>query len=157
MREASMKDITKFFECKRLALVGVSRKSLHFSRAVMKEFLAAGYDVVPVNPQATDIDGHKCFARLAEIDPPVEAALLLTGSPQETNKTMRECREAGIRNIWIYKNVHDGAEHEKARELYRSQSSALIEGYCPLMFLPGTNFFHRAHGFLVKLVGHYPL
>ena len=70
---------------------------------------------------------------------------------------MRECREAGIRNIWIYKDVHDSAEHEKARELYRSQSSALIEGYCPLMFLPGTNFFHRAHGFLVKLVGHYPL
>jgi len=157
MREASMKDITKFLEYKRVALVGVSRKRAHFSQVVMREFLAAGYDAVPVNPQAAEIEGRKCFARVADIVPPTQAALLLTGTPQTTDHAVRECREADIRNIWVYKDVHEGVEHEKAMELCRSRGFILIEGYCPLMFLPGAKFFHRAHGFFVKLVGHYPL
>jgi len=157
MREASLKDITKFLECKRVALVGVSRKRMHYSRIVLKEFLAAGYDPVTVNPHTPDIDGRRCFAALADIAPPVEAALLLLGTAEATDRAVRECQQAGIRRIWIYKNVHDRAEHEKAMESCRRQNFILIEGYCPLMFLPRANFIHRAHGFFVKLTGNYPL
>ena len=100
-----MEDITKFLECKRVAFVGVSRDPQHFSRALFREFLAKGYDPVPVNPQATEIEGRKCFARLSDITPPVEAALLMTGAPDATDQAVRECRQADIRNIWIYKSV----------------------------------------------------
>ena len=84
MREASLDDITKFLDCKRVAFVGVSRNSQHFSRLLFREFLAKGYDPVPVNPQAANIDGRQCFARIADVNPPVEAALLMTGAPEAT-------------------------------------------------------------------------
>ena len=138
-------------------MVGVSRDQRHFSRLVMREFLAAGYDAIPVNPQATEIEGHRCFARLGEVTPPVDAALLLTGASDTTYQAIRECHEANIRNIWIYKSLHNGPDHEREVEHGRSQRHANVEGYCPLMFLPRPQLVHRVHRFLVKVAGHYPL
>jgi predicted CoA-binding protein len=157
MREASLEDITKFLECKRVAFVGVARDPKHFSRALFREFVAKGYDPVPVNPQAAEIEGCECFARVSEITPPVEAALLLTGAPDATDHAVRACSEADIRNIWIYKIVRDSKDHEQAMEFSRARGTAVVEGYCPFMFLPHPALFHRVHRFIMKVAGNYPL
>jgi len=157
MREASLEDITKFLECKRIALVGVSRKPQHFSRALMREFIAKGYDPVPVNPQATEIEGRMCSARLADVSPAVEAALLLTGAPETTDQALRDCHAAGVQRIWIYRQVHDGQSHEKTLDSCRARGTAVIEGYCPMMFLPRPGWVHRVHRLLMKVSGSYPL
>ncbi len=157
MREASLEDITKFLECKRVAFVGVSRDPQHFSRSLLREFLAKGYDPLPVNPQATEIDGRRCFARVSDITPPVEAALLMTGAPEATGQAVRECTQAEICNICIYKVVHDGDNHERAMEFCRQRGTAVVEGYCPFMFLPHPGLVHRVHRFLMKVAGNYPL
>jgi len=39
-----------------------------------------GYDAVPVNPKPTEIDGVPCYARLQEIQPPVQGALVMVKS-----------------------------------------------------------------------------
>jgi len=157
MPDASLEDITKFLECKRLAFVGVSRDPKHFSRALLREFVAKGYHPVPVNPQTAEIEGRKCFARISEITPPVEAALLLTGAPDATDDAVRECNEAGVRNIWVYKDFRNNQDHEQAMEFARSHGSAVVEGYCPFMFLPHPALFHRIHRFITKVAGSYPL
>jgi hypothetical protein len=38
----------------------------------------------------------------------------------------------------------------------RKQGMHVVEGHCPFMFLPKTPFFHRVHGFILKLTGGYP-
>ena len=157
MREASMEDITKFLGCKRVAFVGASRNPRHFSRALLREFMAKGYDPVPVNPEATEIEGCKCFAHLSEITPPVEAALLMTGAPEATEQAVRECQKAAIRRIWIYKSLRGSENHEQAMESCRAQGTAIVEGYCPFMFLPQPGLVHRVHRFLSKVGGSYPL
>ena len=54
----SLQQIHDFLELKRFAVVGVSRQPQDFSRAVLKEFLARGFEAVPVNPDADEIDGQ---------------------------------------------------------------------------------------------------
>lgn len=157
MQDASLEDITKFLACKRVALVGVSRKPHHFSRALLGEFLAKGYDAVPVNPNAAEIDGHKCFARVTEITPPVEAALLLTGTSDATVQAVRECSEADVHHIWVYKPVKNGKDDTQSLEFCRLRGAALIEGHCPFMFLPHPALIHRVHRFVSRVSGHYPL
>jgi len=157
MVDASLEDITKFLACKRVALLGVSRKPQHFSRALLSEFLAKGYDVVPVNPNATEIAERKCFAHVSEITPPVEAALLLTGKSEVTNLALRECNEAGVRHIWIYRCTEDSEDHSHLLEDCQRRGAALIEGQCPFMYLPHPAFIHRAHRFVSKMVGSYPV
>lgn len=157
MLDASLEDITKFLACKRVALLGVSRKPQHFSRALLSEFLEKGYDAIPVNPHATEIAGHRCFAHVGEIAPPVEAVLLLTGESEVTNLALRECNEAGIALIWIYKRISNSEVHIQALEACQKRGAALIEGQCPFMYLPHPAFIHRAHRFVSKMVGSYPV
>jgi hypothetical protein len=156
MPDASLEDIREFLGAKRLAVVGVSRDATHFSRAVFREFVAQGYDAVPVNPQAEEIEGRRCFPRIADVAPAVEAALLMTPAAA-TDQALNECNEADIRKIWMYKALPNQEAHEHAVEFCRLRGSAVIEGYCPLMFLPHPQLFHRLHRWCMKVVGSYPL
>jgi hypothetical protein len=156
MKDGSLEDIKEFLATKRLAIVGVSRDPRHFSRGLFREFLAQGYDAVPVNPQAKEIEGRACVAGVADITPPVEAALLMTPAAT-TDQALRECHQAAVKQIWIYRTRRDGEAHERAVESCRKRGSTVIEGYCPFMFLPSPVFFHRVHRFFMKVAGSYPL
>jgi hypothetical protein len=87
----------------------------------------------------------------------VDAALLMTSAPEATDQAVRECQQAAILNIWIYKSVNDGGGHEHSVEACRLRGSAVVEGYCPFMFLPHPSLVHRVHRFFMKVSGNYPL
>jgi predicted CoA-binding protein len=141
------KTIDDFLGVKRLAVVGVSRKPKDFTRSLFRELRLRGYDVVPVHPEASEMDGVPAVARVAEVSPPVEGALLLT-SPAVTGQVVRECQEAGIRRIWMYRAV--------GVEFCETNGMSVVAGECPFMFLPGSGFPHNFHGFCKKMLGSYP-
>jgi predicted CoA-binding protein len=147
--------INEFLKVKRFAMVGVSHDPEDFSRRLYDELSRRGYDVVPVNPLAEHIDGKPCLARVQDIRPPVTSALLMTPHAA-TNQVLRDCADAGITLVWIYgisgvKNVS-----ESALNICAETGIKVVSGYCPFMFFHGTAFFHRLHGFALKLTGSYP-
>jgi uncharacterized protein len=152
---SSMQVIEDFLGQKRLAVVGVSRQPKDFSLALFREFRKRGYDAVPVNPEAEQIDEQPCFARLQSIDPPVDAALLMT-SPAATDAVVRDCAEAGIKRVWMYRAGGAGAVSPEAVKFCEEQGIDVIPGECPFMFFPGGSWFHRAHGWVRKITGAYP-
>jgi len=143
-------DIDDFLKQKRLALVGVSRTETDFTRLLFREFVRRGYDAVPVNPASEAIDGRPCFHRVQDITPPVDGVLLLT-SPAKTESVVLDCAEAGISRIWMYRSVGKGAVSRRAVGFCKSKGLRVIPGYCPYMFWKDVPFFHRLHGFFVKL------
>ena len=155
MTSTSRAQIDDFLSRKRLALVGVSRNPQDFTRSLYREFLRRGYDAVPVNPNVSEMEGRPCFARLREVTPPVEGALLLT-SPAVTDQVVHECAEAGINRVWMHRGAGIGAATRGAVEFCQSQGIKVIPGECPFMFFPNTAVFHRLHGFVRKIVGQYP-
>lgn len=148
-------DIDSFLGHGRLAMVGVSRDPRHFSRYLLKELCTRGYDVVPVNPAAQEIDGRPCVPNVKSIEPPVEAALLMT-PPSETIKVVDDCADAGIHEIWMHRGGGQGSVSQVAVALCREKGIRVVEGECPFMFLPNTQFPHRVHGLIRKLVGSFP-
>jgi len=147
--------IEDFLGQKRFAIVGVSRRPKAFSRAVLREFRERGYDAVPVNPEAREMDGKPCFARLQEIQPPVGGALLMT-PPALTDKVVRDCAEAGVKRVWMYRATGQGAVSADAVKFCEANGIAVIAGECPMMFLQGGAWFHRLHGWVKKIAGSYP-
>jgi uncharacterized protein len=147
--------IDDFLGRKRLAVVGVSRNPQDFTRSMFREFRRRGYDVVPVNPNVRDVEGLACFARIQEITPPVEGALLLT-SPALTDQVVHDCAEAGITRIWMHRGAGLGAVSRSAVEFCKAQGMAVVPGECPFMFFPNTGSVHRFHGFIKKITGRYP-
>jgi len=149
------KSIDEFLGSKRLAVVGVSRTANDFTRLLFRELQSRGYDLVPVNPAVTEVEGIPALPRVADVSPPVEGALLFT-PPAATGDVVRECQQAGIRRIWMYRAVGAGAVNPEAVQFCESNGMSVVAGACPYMFLPKIGFPHNFHGFCMKLVGRYP-
>jgi len=120
-----------------------------------KEFCRRGYDVVPVNPNAAELQGRRSFARIQEIQPPVDAVLLMT-SPEVTDILVKDCAEAGIRRIWMHRATGQGSVSAKAIDFCQLQGIDVVPGECPFMFLPNAAAYHRFHGLIRKITGRYP-
>ncbi|MBZ5724847.1 MAG: CoA-binding protein [Acidobacteriia bacterium] len=148
-------DIEEFLGRKRLAVVGVSRDPKGFTRAMFRELLRCGYDAVPVTPNVSEVEGIPTFAHVQDVAPAAEAALLMT-KPAVTDAVVRDCAQAGIRSIWMYRGTGAGAVSPAAVDFCRESGARVIAGKCPFMFLNDTHWLHRAHGFCRKLLGRYP-
>lgn len=147
--------IQDFLAVKRIAMIGVSRQSNDFSRMLFAEFQKRGYDIVPINPNTEEINGVRCFARLQDATPPVEAALLMTPA-NVTAQAVRDCVAAGVRRVWMYRGVTQGAVSAEALAVCAEHGIEPVAGECPFMFLPGGNFVHGFHGWWRRLRGAYP-
>jgi hypothetical protein len=152
---ACLELIEEFLAQKRIAMVGVSRNPQSFNAQLFEAFRRRGYDMVPVKPNVGAIVGVRSFARVQDVRPPVYAALLMT-PPEVTERVVRDCAEAGVHQVWMYRGVGRGAVSEKAIEYCTQHGIEVIPGECPYMFFPGTEFIHRAHGFIRKVMRHYP-
>jgi predicted CoA-binding protein len=151
----ALKTIEDFLAQKRIAMVGVSREPRSFSVSLFEELCRRGYDVIPVNPNTPNVQGRRCFARLQDIQPPVDTALLMTPF-STTDEVVKDCAEAGIRRIWMYRAAGKGAVSPTAIQFCRDRGIEVVPGECPYMFLPGADSIHRLHGFFRKITGRYP-
>jgi len=152
---SSLEAIRDFLAQKRIAMVGVSREPRSFSGALFEELCRRGYDVVPVNPKTPNVLGHRCFARVQDIQPPVDAALLMTSSAA-TENVVWDCAQAGIRRVWMYRAAGKGAVNPKAVAFCLEHGMNVIPGECPFMFLTHSSGIHHIHGIWRKITGRYP-
>jgi len=153
--QASLDVITDFLAHKRMAMAGISRDPANFSMKLFEELIRCGYDVVPVNPNCGEVGGRRCFGRVQDVEPPVEAVLLMT-PPEITEAVVRDCFDAGVRTVWMHRATGRGSVSPKAVQYCEDRGIRVIPGECPLMFLPGSAAFHRFHGFVRKITGRYP-
>jgi predicted CoA-binding protein len=147
--------IDDFLAQHRFAIIGVSRNPRDFSRVLFREFLGRGYDVVPIHPQAGEMDGRECAASLAAVTPPVDSVLLMT-PPSVTEALAQEFPAAGVRRVWMYRAAGAGAVSPNAVVFCEGNGIDVVPGECPMMFLPGTPWFHRMHGLIRRIAGSYP-
>ncbi len=150
----SLNTIQEFLAQKRFAMVGLSRDPKHFSGYLFRDLVKRGYDVVPVNSQASELFGSRCFADVRDIHPPLDSVLLMTPA-SATETVVRECAEAGIRRIWMYRATGEGSVSPAAVEFCRNHGIDVVAGECPFMFLP-KNGFHKIHGLIRRISGSYP-
>lgn len=147
--------IQKFLRQKRIAMIGISSDPKNFSVHLFEEMRRRGYDMVPVNPKMAEAAGRRCFGRVQDIQPPVEAAVLMT-SPKVTDRVVRDCADAGITLVWMYRAGGQGSVSGAAVQYCSEHGIQAIAGECPLMFMPNSGTVHRAHGWIRKITGRYP-
>ncbi|HEV2495239.1 MAG TPA: CoA-binding protein [Terriglobia bacterium] len=155
MATTTRSEIDDFLAQKRLAMVGVSKDPKDFSRGLFRDLRRRGYDMVPVNPGIAEVEGARCFPRLQDVTPPVDGALVMTPAAK-SEQVARDCAEAGIARVWLHRGVGTGAVSQAAVDFCQQRGMHLVAGFCPYMFLPETEFFHRLHGVFMRLTGGYP-
>ena len=139
---------TSFLQCKRIAVTGVSRAPKgHGSNAVYKRLRERGYEVFAVNPNADEVEGDPCYHRLRDIPGGVDAVVMAT-KPEAVEETMRECVDLGITKAWMHRALGAGSVNTVATRFGREHGVTVIDGGCPLMFEPTTDFGHK----IIKLM-----
>lgn len=147
--------IERFLKGKRIALVGVSRHSDDFSRAVYAELIQRGYEVIPVRPDLDAIDGVRAYPRLQDVPGKLDGAILMT-APQVTARIVRDCAAAQVPRVWMHRGIGRGAVDLGAVRFCKAHSIEVIAGECPLMFLPNAAGVHKFHATLKRAAGTYP-
>lgn len=80
-----------FFNPKSVAVIGASRNPKKFGNVILNNFLS-GFTgkVFPVNPNADEINGHKCFHSVSEIKEPIDLAVISIPAPL-VPAALKEC------------------------------------------------------------------
>ena len=143
--------INNFLACSKIAVVGVSRSGKKFGNSVLKELRKKGYSVFPINANAIEIEGEKCFGRVSQLPEKVDGVVVVV-SPNESVKILKDAESAGIKNIWL----QQGSESAEAVDFCNDNCINVVYGHCILMFVEPAEFFHRAHRWINGLTGKLP-
>ncbi len=145
-----------FLSGSRIAVTGVSRNPQgHGSNAVYQRLRDRGYEVYAVNPNAEEVEGDRCYRDIGSL--PVEVDGVVIGTrPERALETMQQCADAGIARVWMHRAFGDGSVSADATEYGRSRGIEVIDGGCPLMFGPASDFGHRCMKPVLTWTGAVP-
>ncbi|MGA2296569.1 MAG: CoA-binding protein [FCB group bacterium] len=147
----SAQSIKTFFEQPLIAVIGVSRQPLKFSNGVYHILKEKGLNVIPVNPNVSEIDGDICYDNITTLPFEIPAALILTPASR-TDDVVKQAIAKGVKHIWI----QNRAETQSAIDLALKNGIDIIYKQCILMFAEPVKSIHGFHKFLNRLFGKYP-
>jgi uncharacterized protein len=154
-KDAAMEDIRDFLAQRRIAVAGVSRDPNGLGNVLFRKLKACGYEAFPVNPNATEVEGVKCFPDLRSVPPPVHGVLVAT-RPADALAVVRECDSLGIRRVWMHRSFGAGSVSAEAVSYGREHGLRVIAAGCPFMYLDPVDPFHRCFRWILGVQGKLP-
>jgi uncharacterized protein len=112
---------------KTIAVVGLSNKRMRPSYGVAQYLQSAGYRIVPVNPNETEVFGEKCYARLQDVPVPVDIVDIFRRS-EFVPEIVDAAIEIGATCIWM----QEGVIHLEAAERARRAGIFVVINLCIL-------------------------
>lgn len=111
-----------------IAVVGLSSNPLRPSNEVAAYLKAAGYRIIPVNPNEREVLGEKAYARLEDIPEPVDIVDVFRRS-EEVPRVADSAIGIKAKVLWMQL----GIENSQAAEKARAAGLAVIENACLLV------------------------
>lgn len=110
--------LDSFFKPRGVAIIGASRDPHKLGFGVVRNLVEYKYrgSIYPINPVASEILGHKCYAAIDEVPDPVDLAIIVVPA-KHVASAAEECGKRGIQRIIVVSGGfgETGAEG-KARE-----------------------------------------
>lgn len=147
--------VERFLKGERLAVAGVSRDSKQPANAIFKRLVQSGFDVFPVNPKASEVEGVQCYPDVVSLPETVHGVVIAT-PPAASAQVVRECGEGGIERVWFHRSFGTGSVSEEAVRECEKQGIECIVGGCPLMFCEPVDFGHKCMRWWLQRKGRVP-
>ncbi|RKY36357.1 MAG: CoA-binding protein, partial [Candidatus Omnitrophota bacterium] len=113
--------------------VGSFRNETKYAYQILKTLKNKRYEVYPVNPRIKEVEGLKCYPSIKDVPVICDVANIVT-PPRITEKIVRECKEKGIKRVWL----QPGAESQEAIDFCKENGIKVIYGLC--VMLEGFNY-----------------
>lgn len=148
----------EFLAQKRIAVAGVSRDDGHHpvGNLIYQRLKKTRHDVFPVNPNMPAFAGDRCYPDVRSIPGGVDGVVIVT-RPEITQRIVRDCRDAGVRRVWMHQSIGTGSSvSPEAVEYCRQHEIGVIAGACPMMYGAGADLGHTCMRWILKLTGRLP-
>jgi predicted CoA-binding protein len=110
-----------------VAVVGLSSKRGRPSHVVAAYLQAAGYRIVPVNPNETEVLGERAYASLLDIRREIRVDVVdVFRRAEETPALAREAVAIGARALWL----QEGIENDEAARIAMDGGLDVVMGVC---------------------------
>jgi uncharacterized protein len=97
-----------------IGVVGLSSNPARPSYGVSEYMQAAGYHIIPVNPNEKEVLGEKSYARLDDVSEKIEIVDIFR-RPEEVPPAVEGAIHIGAKVVWMQLGIEDQAAAEKAR------------------------------------------
>lgn len=115
-------------KCKTIAVVGLSSNPMRPSHEVSEYMQSAGYRIIPINPNETEVFGEKSYARLEDVPEKVDVVNIFRRQG-EVPPVVESAIRIGAMVVWMQL----GIENEEAAEKARAAGLAVVEDACILI------------------------
>ena len=148
--------VAAFLRGRRIAVAGVSRQPGQAANAIFGKLRRAGYDVFPINPNATRVEDVACHGDVAAIPGrPVDGVVIAT-APDVAIRIVEQCRDHGVPRVWLHRSFGDGSVSQDAVRACQAYGIDCIVGGCPLMFCEPVDLAHRCMKWWLQRQGRVP-
>ena len=113
---------------KTIAVVGLSSNPMRPSHGVTAYMQAAGYRIIPVNPNETEVLGEKSYARLEDVPEKIDIVDIFRRA-EEVAPAVESAIRVGAKVVWMQL----GIESEEAAEKARAAGLTVVEDACILI------------------------
>ncbi|MBG6077329.1 CoA-binding protein [Polaromonas sp. CG_9.11] len=125
---ATPERIARFLnDCRTIAVVGLSPKPHRASFDVSRYMQAAGYRIIPVNPNATEVLGEKAYATLQEAAQHEKIDLVnCFRNSEDIPPIVDEAIAIGARAVWMQL----GVAHAQAAATAEAAGLLVVQDHC---------------------------
>ena len=103
----SDQEIKEIYKLKNIAIVGMSPSEGKPSHYVPKYLIEKGYNVIPVNPNYSEIQKKKSYGKVSEIPDTIEIVDIFRRSEDVLQVINESIDKQGIKVIWMQKGIHN--------------------------------------------------
>jgi predicted CoA-binding protein len=111
-----------------IAVVGLSANPMRPSFGVTEYMQEAGYRIIPVNPNETEVLGEKSYARLEDVREKIEIVNVFRRA-EEVPAVVESAIRVGAKVVWM----QSGIENEAAAEKALAAGLVVVEDACILV------------------------
>ncbi len=112
-------------EANTIAVVGASSNPDRPSNGVMRKLKSAGYRVIPVNPNETEVLGEKAYTSLEEVPEKVDIVDVFR-RPELTPPIARSAAKIGAKALWL----QQGIVNDEAAALAEAAGLTVVMDLC---------------------------
>jgi predicted CoA-binding protein len=113
-----------------IAVVGLSSRPWRPSFGVTEYMQSAGYQIIPVNPNESQVLGEKCYPRLEDVPKSLNIEIVdIFRRSADVPRVVDSAIAVGARVLWMQQGITNEAAAEKAR----AAGMIVIEDACILI------------------------
>jgi len=105
-------EIRKIYNFRNIAVVGMSRDPAKPAHLVPKYMVERGYNIIPVNPIASEILGRRTYSYVSDIKSQIDIIDVFRPSKDVYQVVEDSIKKPGITVIWLQEGIHN-VEAEK--------------------------------------------